>query len=194
MSNASPELPVRAFRTAVAWEAWLAKNHARADGIWVRFYKKGSSTPTVTYSDALDVALCYGWIDSQVKTYDQQSYIQKFTPRRARSPWSKINRDRVARLDATGRMQPPGIAEVERAKADGRWEAAADPPSQTTVPDDFLAALRKNRKAHAFFATLNRRNTHYIAYRLRDAKRADTRQKRTREMIEMLARGEAPAP
>jgi uncharacterized protein YdeI (YjbR/CyaY-like superfamily) len=178
------------FANARAWERWLANEHARSNGIWLRMRKKGAPTTSVNYSDALDVALCYGWIDGQVKSLDENSYVQRFTPRRARSRWSKLNVERIARLTKEGRMQPAGIAQVAAAKADGRWDAAYAPPSERTVPDDFLQALEKNRKAKAYFATLDRRNIYAISYQLEDAKRPETRERRIRMFIEKLARGE----
>jgi uncharacterized protein YdeI (YjbR/CyaY-like superfamily) len=178
------------FANARAWERWLAKEHARSNGIWLRMRKKGAPTTSVNYSDALDVALCYGWIDGQVKSLDEHSYVQRFTPRRARSRWSKLNVERIARLTTAQRMQAAGIAQVEAAKADGRWAAAYAPPSERTVPDDFLRALEKNRKAKAFFATLDRRNVYAISYQLEDAKRPETRERRIRMFIERLERGE----
>jgi uncharacterized protein YdeI (YjbR/CyaY-like superfamily) len=188
------EIPILSLRAARQWQAWLSRNHARSDGVWLRFFRKASGTPSVTYAEALDVALCYGWIDSQGKSHDETSYLQKFTPRRARSPWSKINREHVARLQVEGRMQPAGLAEVERAKSDGRWDAAYDSPSAMTVPEDFTRALNRNRTAKRFFETLNRRNTYAIAYRLQSAKRPETREKRIREFIGMLARHEKLYP
>jgi uncharacterized protein YdeI (YjbR/CyaY-like superfamily) len=188
------ELLTLEFANARAWERWLAKEHARSNGIWLRMRKKGAPTTSVNYSDALDVALCYGWIDGQVKSLDEHSYVQRFTPRRARSRWSKLNVERIARLTEANRMQAAGIAQVVAAKADGRWAAAYAPPSERTVPDDFLLALNKNRKAKAFFATLDRRNIYAISYQLEDAKRPETRERRIRMFIERLARGEKLYP
>jgi uncharacterized protein YdeI (YjbR/CyaY-like superfamily) len=184
------DLPIKEFATAAAFERWLAKEHARSGGIWMRFRTKAAPTRSVTYAEAVDVALCYGWIDGQALRGDEHWYLQRFTPRRPRSRWSKLNTERVARLTKEGRMQPAGIAQVEAAKVDGRWNAAYAPPSQRTVPEDFLRALEKNREAKAFFATLDRRNTYAISYRLEDAKRPETRERRIREFIEKLARGE----
>ena len=154
-------------------------------------FKKGASDDaTLTWSNAVDVALCYGWIDGQGKKHDDVSRVQRFTPRRPRSTWSKVNTERVERLIAEGRMQPAGMREVEAAKADGRWQKAYDPPSRAVIPDDFLAELKKNKKAAAFFATLNKRNTYPVAYRLQTAKRPETRAKRIKTFIEMFERGE----
>ena len=190
MPEPPTDLPIKEFATAGRLEAWLAKHHARSDGIWLRMRKKGAAKTSVNYSDALDAALCYGWIDGQVKSLDAESYIQRFTPRRARSRWSKLNVDRIARLTKAGRMQPAGIAQVDAAKRDGRWDAAYAPPSERTVPDDFQKALNKNRKAKAFFATLDRRNIYAISYQLDDAKRPETRERRITQFVERLARGE----
>jgi len=189
-----PDLPVKEFASAARWEAWLATHHAASNGIWMRLRKKGAAKQSVTYLEALDVALCYGWIDGQVRSGDDQSYLQRFTPRRPRSRWSRLNVERVARLVAEGRMRPAGLAQVEAAKADGRWDTAYAPPSQRTVPDDFLRALSRNRKAKAFFATLDRRNVYAISYRLEDAKRPETRERRIRQFIEKLERGEKLYP
>ena len=184
------DLPVCDFADAGAWEAWLATEHAAADGVWVRFAKKGTGVASVTYAEAVDVALCYGWIDGLTRRVDETYYVQRFTPRRARSKWSKINRDKVAALSAAGRMQPAGLAEVERAKADGRWEAAYDSPATATVPDDLQAALAANPKARDFFATLSGNNRYAILHRLQDAKRPETRARRIATFVDMLNRGQ----
>lgn len=189
-SNTKPEPEIIAFESRRKWFVWLAKHHTRAEGIWLRFYKKGSGVKTITYAEALDGALCYGWIDGQGRGYDSESHLRKFTPRRPRSPWSKINTGHAERLMASGEIEPPGLAEIERAKADGRWARAYASSSAMTVPDDFLAALRQSKKATAFFGTLNKRNTYAIAYRLQDAKRPETRARRISEFVEMLERGE----
>lgn len=185
---------VKPFATAAAFERWLARNHAKSQGIWLRIYKKGAGKKTVTYAEALDVALCYGWIDGLKKSYDAESWIQRFTPRRARSVWSRINTGHAARLISAGRMQPAGLAQVEAAKRDGRWDSAYASPRDTTVPDDFLRALDRNKKAAATFETLSKANRFAIAYRLRDAKRPETRERRLKQFIEMLARGEKLYP
>lgn len=158
--------------------------------MWLRMFSKASQQRGVSYSDAVDVALCFGWIDGQGKKHDDESRVQRFTPRRPNSVWSKVNTERVERLMAEGRMRPAGMREVEAAKADGRWARAYDPPSRATIPDDFLEALARNKKAAAFFATLNKRNTYPVSYRLQTAKTEATRSKRIREMIEMFERGE----
>ena len=156
----------------------------------MKFAKKGTGVTTVTYAEALEVALCYGWIDAQVKRLDETYYLQRFTPRRARSKWSKINRESATRLIESGMMRPPGLAEVERAKADGRWDAAYDNPASATVPEDFERALARNKKAREFFATLSSANRYAILYRIQDAKRPETRARRITQLVEMLARGE----
>lgn len=186
--------PVIAFESPAAWEEWLAREHASQNGVWVKIAKKATGIPTVTHAEALEVALCYGWIDGQRKSFDEQWFIQRFTPRRARSNWSKINRDKVERLIAEGKMQPAGLREIERAKADGRWDAAYDPPSVATVPDDLQRALDANPAAAAFFATLNSQNRFAILYRVQDAKRAETRARRIETFVAMLAEGKKVYP
>jgi uncharacterized protein YdeI (YjbR/CyaY-like superfamily) len=190
-AKAEAEPKVLTVASATRWEAWLRKNHDRTpEGIWLRLFKKVPGRKSLTYSDAVDVALCFGWIDGQAKSFDDESKVQRFTPRRSRSVWSKLNTQRVERLVDAGRMQPAGLAEVDAAKRDGRWDRAYEPPSTATVPDDFLAQLAKDKAAEAFFWTLNKRNTYPIAYRLQNAKTPETRTKRIRSIIEMLHRGE----
>jgi uncharacterized protein YdeI (YjbR/CyaY-like superfamily) len=178
------------FASSRDFRVWLAKNHSRSDGIWLRIYKKGSRVATVTYADALDQALCFGWIDGQKKPYDEQSWLQKFTPRRAKSGWSKKNTQHAERLIASGEMAPAGAKEVNAAKADGRWTMAYDAFGSATMPADFLQQLARNRKAKAFFGTLNKTNLYSIVYRLQTAKKPETRVKRMQAIIEKLARGE----
>jgi len=179
-----------AFASSEDFRTWLATNHSQQGGIWLRIYKKDSGVATVTYAEALDQALCFGWIDGQKKPYDTQSWLQRFTPRRPRSGWSKRNTQHAERLIKSGQMAPAGVREVKAAKADGRWKAAYDSFSKAAVPDDFLSQLAKNKKAKAFFETLNKTNLYSIAYRLQTAKRPETREKRAREIIAMLGRGE----
>ena len=186
--------PVLAFESRAAWEEWLAREHGSQNGVWVKMAKKATGIPTVTYAEALDVALCYGWIDGQRKKFDDQWFIQRFTPRRVRSNWSKINRDKVERLIADGKMQPAGLREIERAKEDGRWDAAYDSPSAATVPDDLQQALDANPGAAAFFATLNSQNRFAILYRVQDAKRRETRARRIETFVAMLAEGKKVYP
>lgn len=184
------EQPVLFFETPKEWRKWLHANHTKSDGVWLRFYKKGSGKRSVVYAEALDEALSYGWIDGQVRRLDDEAYVQRFTPRRARSIWSKRNREHVARLEKEGRMHDAGRAEVERAKADGRWDAAYDSPSKMELPEDFVKALAKNAKAKAFLATLSRANTYAIAFRLHHAKRPETRARRIAAFIAKLAERE----
>lgn len=181
-----PELPVHRFETPRAWEEWLAQNHASSPGLWLQFAKKASRFPSVNYDQALDVALCYGWIDGQVKPVSTDFYVQRWTPRRSKSVWSKRNRDKVLALIETGRMQPAGLAQIESAKADGRWDAAYDSPKSSTVPDDLAAALQKRPRAKAFFESLDGRNRYAILHRLQLAKKPETRAKRLKDFIEML--------
>jgi uncharacterized protein YdeI (YjbR/CyaY-like superfamily) len=188
------ELPVLPFASQEEWKAWLRAHHASSDGLWLRFFKKGSGVDSVTYAEALDEALCHGWIDSQLRPYDEQSFLRKFTRRRPKSPWSKINQGHVARLTREKRMQRAGLKEVDAAKADGRWDAGYEPPSRTTMPADFEEALSKHRKAHAFFKTLNRANLYAIYYRLNAAKTTETRKRWIERFIQMLAKGETWHP
>lgn len=188
------DLPVILFKDQKEWEAWLVKNHAKATGVWLRLAKKAADLTSVSYAEALEVALCYGWIDSQKKSYDESSSIQKFTPRGARSIWSKINREKAIGLLESGKMKPSGLKAIEAAKADGRWDAAYDSYSTATVPDDLQGALNNNKKAKDFFATLNRQNRYAILFRIQTAKKAETRAKRIQEFVEMLARNEKLYP
>jgi uncharacterized protein YdeI (YjbR/CyaY-like superfamily) len=188
------QMDVRAFQTPAQWRAWLEREHARAEGLMVRFYKKGTGIASLTYDEALDQALCFGWIDGVRLPLDAKSFLVRFTRRRARSKWSKRNTEHVARLIASGEMTPAGLREVEAAKADGRWDAAYDSPANMQVPADFVAAVSKVPKAKAVFATLTRANQFSIAYRLYDAKRPETRARRMEQIIAMLARGETFHP
>lgn len=184
------DLPTIAFASRADWEGWLEANHERADGVWVKFAKKASGIDTVVYAEAVEVALCFGWIDGQAKSFDEQWYLQRFTPRRARSKWSQINRAKAEALIEKGAMQAAGLREVERAKADGRWDAAYPSPSKIEVPDDLRAALDASPAAAEAFARLDATNRYAILYRLHDAKRADTRARRIEQFVAMLARGE----
>jgi uncharacterized protein YdeI (YjbR/CyaY-like superfamily) len=188
------DYPVREFESAGAFEAWLHEAHADEPGVWLRLAKKGSGVPSATYAEALEVALCYGWIDGQARKVDDTWYVQKFTPRRARSMWSKRNRDKVAALIDSGRMQRAGLREIERAQADGRWDAAYDGSATATVPDDLQRALEANPAAVDFFAGLNSRNRYAILHRLQSAKKPETRARRIAQFVEMLARGEKIYP
>jgi len=184
------DIPILSFESQKDWEEWLSRNYDLQVGIWVRFFKKGSGIKTLVYDQALDGALCFGWIDGQVKKLDENSYIQKFTPRRARSMWSKRNIDHVSRLEKEGKMQPSGIKEVEKAKKDGRWERAYDSPGNMEIPDDFLRELSKNKKALEFFDSLNKTNKYTIGWRLQTAKSAESREKRMKEILIMMDKGE----
>ena len=192
--NTTKELPVLLFASQQVWEAWLHEHHAASGGVWLRHAKKASGLQSVSYAEALDVALCYGWIDGQKKSYDEASWLQKWTPRGAKSIWSKVNREKIQQLIAQDRMQPAGMAAVEAAKRDGRWDGAYDSPSQATVPDDFQAALERHPTANAFFAMLNKQNRYAILWRIQTAKKAETRAKRIQQFIEMLERHETLYP
>lgn len=178
------------FPDGAAFERWLGENHASSPGLWMHFAKKKAELQSIYYPEALEIALCYGWIDGQARSLDEQSYLQRFTPRRPRSIWSKINRAKVERLMAEGRMQPAGLVEVERARADGRWEQAYDSPATAEVPDDLRAELEKNKPAQQFFEGLNSSNRYAILWRLQTAKKPETRRARLEKMLGMLERGE----
>lgn len=180
----------RTFRSSEELRSWLAKEHGRAAALLVRIYKKASGVLSITYAEALDQALCFGWIDGQKLPFDADSWVQKFTPRRAKSRWSKLNAGHVDRLNRAGQMMPAGLREVEAAKADGRWAAAYDSPANAMVPAEFLRELARNAKAKRFYSRLNKANLYAIAYRLQTAKRPETRIRRMQLIIEMLARGE----
>ena len=184
------ELPIVPFASPAAWEAWLAEEYARAAGVWLKIAKKDSGIATVTYAQALDVALCFGWIDGQKRGFDATWFLQRFTPRKAGSRWSKTNTDHDARLIAEDRMRPAGLAQVEAARADGRWTAAYESQGNATVPPDLRSALDANPTAAAFFATLRGANRYAILYRVQDAKRPETRARRIDRFVAMLARGE----
>jgi uncharacterized protein YdeI (YjbR/CyaY-like superfamily) len=183
------DLPVVHFEKDEILNDWLEKNHLESSGIWLRIFKKNSGVLSVNYDQALDEALCFGWIDGQVKSYDEQSYIQKFTPRRTRSMWSKRNIEHIKRLENEGRMRPSGIKEAEAAKTDGRWDNSYDSPSNMTIPEDFLNELSKDPVTAGFFNNLNKTNKYAIAWRLQTAKKPETRAKRMKAIIEMLSKG-----
>ncbi len=180
-------LPTIAFETQQAWEAWLAEHHADTPGIWLKLAKKGTGVASISYAEALEEALCYGWIDGQKASFDETYWLQKFTPRRPKSIWSKVNCDKVSALLAEGRMQPGGIRQMELAQADGRWEAAYDSQSKITIPPDFQSELDKNQPARDFFSTLNSINRYAILFRIQTAKKPGTRAARIQKFIEMLA-------
>ena len=188
---------VKSFRTESAFAAWMKANHARETEVWVKIYKKGSGLPTVTSAQALDVALCWGWIDGIRKSFDEQSFLQRYTPRRARSTWSQVNRDHVARLTAAGRMTAHGHRQVEAAKADGRWDAAYAPvrsASRATIPEDLRAAIDANPRAFKTFRTLGRFNLFALAFRTNNMKTPAGRAKKISTLVAMLARGDTIVP
>ncbi|MES2437124.1 MAG: YdeI/OmpD-associated family protein [Patescibacteria group bacterium] len=180
---------IKSFTTQKAFETWLDKNHTKAPALFIRIFKKASGKKTITYAEALDVCLCYGWIDSVKKSYDAESYLQRFGPRRAKGLWSKVNREHIARLIKENRMKPEGLAQVEAAQKDGRWDAAYDSPKNTVLPEDFLNEIKKDAKTYEFFLTLNKTNTYAIAFRLSTAKKPETRAKRMAAILEMLKEG-----
>ena len=184
------EEPTRAFKDSKAWESWLAKNHKTADGIWMRLAKKASGIKSITYPEALEVALCYGWIDGLKRPESPTTWLQRFTPRRKRSIWSEINRNKALGLIACGRMQPAGLEEIERAKRDGRWDAAYASPKSATMPPDFEKELNRRPKAKAFFKTLSKTNSYAIMWRIQTAKKPETRARRIATYIEMLEKGD----
>ncbi|WP_441285726.1 YdeI/OmpD-associated family protein [Sorangium sp. KYC3313] len=188
---------IKSFPTEAAFEAWMAANHARETELWLKVHKKDSGVPTVTTAQALDVALCWGWIDGIRKSFDEVSFLQRYTPRRARSVWSQINRDHIARLTAAGRMTPHGQRQVDAAKADGRWEAAYAPirsATEDTLPEDLRAAIEANPRARKTFQTLGRQNLFALAFRTNNMKTPAGRAKKIAALVEMLARGETIVP
>jgi uncharacterized protein YdeI (YjbR/CyaY-like superfamily) len=184
------DLPIRLFATPQDLEVWLEKSHASSAGLWLKITKKGSGSESVSYAEALELALCFGWIDSQKRGFDERHFLQRFTPRRPRGKWSLINREKAEGLIASGAMRPAGLAEVEAAKADGRWEAAYAGQRTAKVPEDLQAELERNEAAREFFATLDSANRYAILYRLQEAKKPETRERRMRKFIGMLERGE----
>jgi uncharacterized protein YdeI (YjbR/CyaY-like superfamily) len=175
------------FQTQKDFLAWLAKNYTNEEGIWLHFYKKSSGVPSINYAQALDAALCYGWIDGQAKPFDDISWLQRYTPRRKRSIWSKRNTEYAERLIKSKKMRTPGMREIERAKADGRWEAAYHSPKNATVPEEFLKRLKKDKDAYAFYQTLNKTNLYAIAWRIQTAVKPETKEKRMQTILEMLS-------
>jgi uncharacterized protein YdeI (YjbR/CyaY-like superfamily) len=194
--NPDPD-KIRSFRTEAAFESWLRKNHARETEVWVRIYKKNSGVPSITPAEALDVVLCWGWIDGIRKSFDDESFLQRYTPRRGNSIWSQINREHVARLTAAGRMTPSGQKQVDAAKADGRWEAAYAPirsASMDTVPDDLRAAIEASPRAQKLFRTLGRQNLFALAFRTNNMKTPAGRARKIAALVSMLERGETIVP
>jgi uncharacterized protein YdeI (YjbR/CyaY-like superfamily) len=180
-------LPVMAFESTQAWDVWLSAHHADSPGLWLKIAKKGSAGQSISYSDALDVALCHGWIDGQKGRHDDDYWLQRFTPRKPGGNWSKINTERAAALIASGRMRPAGLREVEQARADGRWERAYQSQSRITVPEDLADALAANPRAREFFATLDGTNRYAVLYRIASAKRPETRARRIDTFVAMLS-------
>jgi uncharacterized protein YdeI (YjbR/CyaY-like superfamily) len=188
------DLPILIFNDQPAFEAWLKVHQSNDKGVWIKLAKKGSGTTSIDYAGALESALCFGWIDSQAASYDERYYLQKFSPRTAKSKWSKLNTVKAEALITAGRMQPSGYHQVELAKADGRWEAAYDPQNQITIPDDFQAALDDNPQAKEFFSTLNGINRYAILHRIQVARKPETRSARIKKFIDMLAANEKIYP
>lgn len=187
--NKSSEKDVLSLKSIKEWQAWLKANHACSSGVWLEIQKKDSAEKFPTYAEALDVALCYGWIDGQKNRNDESSWLQRFTPRRPGSAWSKKNTEHAERLIRAGKMKSSGLVEIETAKKDGRWKAAYDSPSNADIPEDFLKALTQNKSAEAFFKSLNKSNLYSIAYRLQTAKTPETCKKRMKIILEMMAKG-----
>jgi uncharacterized protein YdeI (YjbR/CyaY-like superfamily) len=192
--SADDDLPKLPFASPAEWEKWLEDNHAVSDGVWIKMAKKDTGIESVRYPEVLESALCFGWIDGRRETLDEHFFLQRFTPRRSRSKWSRINREKAERLAAEDRMRQAGLAEVERAKADGRWEAAYEGQKSITVPDDLQHALDARPKAKAFFAQLTSQNRYAILYRLHDAKKPETRARRLAKYVAMLEAGETIYP
>ena len=188
------DLPIILFASGAELEAWLEAEHAESEGIWLKIAKKGSGVGSVSYAEAVELGLCFGWIDGQGKRLDDRHYLQRFTPRRPRSKWSRLNRDRAEALVAAGRMRPSGLATVEAARADGRWDAAYEPPSTAEVPPDLERELARDRSAREAFEALDGANRYAIIYRLNEAKRPETRERRLQKFVEMLRRGERIHP
>jgi len=194
VKSTTTELPIMEFKGQKEWTKWLEKNHTSSAGVWLRIAKASSGITLVSYAQAVEVALCYGWIDSQAKSYDEASWLQKFTLRGERSIWSKINQQKVKELIRNGQMKPAGLEAVQRAKQNGRWKAAYDSPSKASVPSDLQVALDKNKKAKAFFATLNSKNRYAILHRIQTAKKPETRAKRIEQFTSMLEKHEKLYP
>ena len=184
------DLPTLPFATKNKWAGWLAKQHDRSTGVWLKLAKKDSGIPSVTYEEAVEAALCYGWIDGQKKGFDEQYWLQKFTPRGPKSIWSKINTVKTEKLTASGEMKPAGLKAIDAAKQDGRWDAAYESQRNISIPEDFQAVLEKNKKAKAFFATLKSAERYSFLFRIQTAKKAETRAKRIQQFVEMLERNE----
>jgi uncharacterized protein YdeI (YjbR/CyaY-like superfamily) len=184
------DLPTLSFASPEEFEGWLEENHDDSDGIWLKIAKKGSGIPSASYAEALELCLCFGWIDSQKRGFDECYFLQRFTPRRPRGKWSRINREAAQALIDAGKVRPAGLAEIEAAKADGRWEAAYEGQRTAEVPADLRRELKANRTAREFFAALDSANRYAIVYRLNDAKKPETRERRLRKFVAMLERNE----
>ena len=193
-TNTPDGLPARLFKSKHDWTAWLEKNHRKSTGLWLRLAKKDSRMRSVSYKEALEAALCYGWIDGQKRPESDQAWLQRFLPRSGRSIWSKINREKALALFASGEMKEAGLAAIENAKQNGRWEAAYDSPKSATVPRDFQAALDANPRATAFFETLDRANRYAVLWRIQTVKKAETRARKIEQFIGMLERKEKIHP
>ena len=187
-------LPTRLFKTRRDWASWLGANHGKSPGVWLQLAKKVAGVQSVSYDEAIEVALCFGWIDGQKQAHDEQYWLQRFTPRSRKSAWSKINKAKALALIEAGKMEPAGLLEVERARKDGRWGAAYDSASTATVPDDFQAALDGNSRAREFFDSLDGRNRYAVLYRIQTVKMAATRERKIAQFLEMLARHEKVHP
>ena len=188
------DLPILLFIDQPAFEVWLTDHQFDEKGIWIKLAKKGSGITSIDYVGAVETALCYGWIDSQAASFDDKYYLQKFSPRTAKSKWSKLNTEKAEALIASGKMQPSGFRQVELAKADGRWDAAYDPQSQITIPDDFQATLNLNPKAKEFFSTLNSLNRYAILHRIQITRKPETRAAHIKKYVDLLARNEKIYP
>lgn len=188
--NPAKTLPVEFFKLQQDWIDWLTNNHNTSSGVWLQLAKKGASVRSISYDVAVQVSLCFGWIDGQKKAHSEEYWLQKFTPRSAKSVWSKINKEKALSLINAGKMKPSGLEEIERAKADGRWDAAYDSASKSSVPNDLLLALDRNIKAKKFFETLDSRNRYAVLFRIQIAKNAETRAKKIEKFVQMLERQE----
>ena len=190
MNSPRASFPIRLFKTQRDWASWLGKNHGASSGVWLQLAKKAADAESVSYEEAVETALCFGWIDGQKQAHDKQYWLQKFTPRSKKSVWSRINKAKALALIEAGKMMPAGLREVERAQSDGRWKAAYDSAGQATVPGDLQAALNANRRARDFFGTLDSRNRYAILFRIQTARKAETRARKIAQFVQMLERHE----
>jgi len=194
MPSAKRDLPIMAFKSQSAWDIWLASHSGKSKGLWLKLAKKSSGIASVSHQEAVEAALCHGWIDGQGDAFDERYWLIRFTPRKPKSIWSQKNRAKALQLIEQGRMKPAGLREIEKAKKDGRWDSAYAPQSTAAIPDDLRAALAKNRKAGRFFETLDSRNRYAILHRVHTAKKAETRAQRVKTFVSMLSRGETIYP